>query len=68
LKRKEIIKMKKIISFFSEVRSELEKVTWPKRNTVINYLSLVIVISAIVAIFVGSVDYGLTKGLESLVK
>lgn len=56
--------MKKIISFLSEVRLELEKVTWPKRNTVVNYLSLVIAISIVVAVFVGGVDYSLTKGLE----
>lgn len=56
--------MQKVISFLSEVRAELEKVTWPKREVVVNYLSLVIAISAIVAIFVGGVDYSLTKGLE----
>ncbi|MEK7168588.1 MAG: preprotein translocase subunit SecE [Patescibacteria group bacterium] len=60
--------MSKIISFLSEVKQELEKVTWPKRNTVLNYLSLVIVISAIVAAFVGAVDFGLTKLLENLLK
>lgn len=58
--------MKHIVTFLSEVRSELEKVTWPKRNTVLNYLSLVIVISAVVATFVGGIDFGLTKLLESL--
>ena len=58
--------MFKILSFLKEVRLELEKVTWPKRNTVINYLSLVIVISAVVASFVGAVDLGLTKLLENL--
>jgi preprotein translocase subunit SecE len=58
--------MQKVITFLSEVRSELEKVTWPKRNTVLNYLSLVIVISAVVAVFVGGIDFGLTKLLESL--
>lgn len=57
-----------MMNFFSEVKLELEKVTWPKRNTVINYLGLVIAISAIVAIFVGSADYGFTKGLEYLIK
>jgi preprotein translocase subunit SecE len=56
--------MSKVLNFLSEVRTELEKVTWPKREVVVNYLSLVIVISAVVAIFVGGVDYSLTKGLE----
>ncbi|HCR35686.1 preprotein translocase subunit SecE [Candidatus Woesebacteria bacterium GWC2_33_12] len=58
--------MKKIFSYFSEVLVELKKVSWPKRNEVIQLLSLVVAISAIVAIFVGVVDFGLTKLLESL--
>lgn len=60
--------MKHFVNFLSEVKLELEKVTWPKRNTVINYLGLVIAISIVVAIFVGSVDFGLTKGLEFFIK
>ncbi len=56
--------MRKIVNFISEVKLELEKVTWPKREVVINYLGLVITVSAVVAIFVGGVDFGLTKGLE----
>lgn len=60
--------MKKIINFFSEVKTELTKVTWPKREAVINYLGLVIAISAIVAIFVGAIDFSLTKSIEFLIK
>lgn len=60
--------MKTIVNFISEVRLELEKVTWPKRNVVVNYLGLVITVSIVVAIFVGGVDFGLTKGLEALLK
>lgn len=56
--------MKRIFNFFNEVKLELEKVTWPKRNTVVNYLGLVLAISIVVALFVGGADYGLTKGLE----
>ncbi len=60
--------MKSIANFISEVKLELEKVTWPKREVVINYLGLVITVSLVVAIFVGGVDFGLTKGLEKLLK
>lgn len=56
--------MKNITNFVSEVKLELEKVTWPKRNVVINYLGLVITVSIVVSIFVGSIDFSLTKGLE----
>ena len=66
LKRNETINL--MINFLNEVKVELEKVTWPKRNVVINYLGLVITISLVVAIFVGGVDFGLTKGLEYFLK
>lgn len=56
--------MKSITNFVSEVKLELEKVTWPKRNVVINYLGLVITVSIVVSMFVGSIDFSLTKGLE----
>ena len=59
--------MKKVISYIQEVLVELKKVSWPKRNDVIQLLSLVIAISAVVAIFVGIVDFGLTKLLENFV-
>lgn len=58
--------MKGIITYFNEVKVELTKVTWPKRKDVINYLSLVLIISAIVSLYVGGVDYLLTKGFEYL--
>jgi preprotein translocase subunit SecE len=58
--------MQKVISFSREVVIELKKVTWPKRNEVINYLGLVIAISAIIASFVGIIDFSLTKGFEKL--
>ncbi|WKZ25608.1 MAG: preprotein translocase subunit SecE [bacterium] len=58
--------MKRIANFLVEVKQELEKVTWPKREVVINYLSLVIVLSIIVASFVGLIDFSLTKTLDYL--
>jgi len=60
--------MKTVFNFFNEVKLELEKVTWPKRNTVVNYLGLVIAVSAVVATFIGIVDFGLTKGLEYFIQ
>lgn len=57
----------KIFSYFSEVLNELKKVSWPKRQDVIQLLGLVIAISIIVAMFVGVVDFGLTKLLENFV-
>jgi preprotein translocase subunit SecE len=58
--------MKKIFSYFSEVKLELSKVTWPGRQEVVRLLSLVLVISVVVALFVGAIDFSLTKSLEFL--
>ncbi len=58
--------MNKIVGFLKEVKLELEKVSWPKREEVINYLVLVVIISVIVSGFVGLVDFSLTKSLEKL--
>lgn len=58
--------VEKIINYLKEVRLELSKVVWPKREEVIRMTSMVIVISAIVALYVGGLDYTFTKLLEGL--
>ena len=58
----------KIVIFLKEVRSELTKVKWPTRPEVIKMTSLVILISLLVGIYVGAVDFTLTKIMEVIVK
>ena len=53
--------MNKVLSYFSEVKLELTKVTWPKRDEVIRLTLTVFVISAIVAIYVGAIDFTFVK-------
>lgn len=42
--------------FFSEVTSELKKVTWPTRNETVKLTMAVIIISLAVGLFVGGLD------------
>ena len=42
--------------FFSEVASELKKVTWPTRQETVKLTVAVIVISVAVGLFVGGLD------------
>jgi len=49
--------MANIISFLSEVRTELLKVSWPKREDVIKLTLIVLLVSAIVGLYVGGLDY-----------
>jgi preprotein translocase subunit SecE len=55
------------IQFIKEVRSELTKVVWPTRRETIKITIGVILLSVAVAVFLGVVDYGLTKLFELVV-
>lgn len=59
--------MKKIASYLSEVKSELKKVTWPKKDEVVRLTLIVLAISAIVGGFVGGLDYIFTKLLALVI-
>jgi preprotein translocase subunit SecE len=55
------------ITFLKEVRLELTKVVWPKREEVIKLTLIVLIISGIIAAYVGALDFAFTKLLELLV-
>jgi len=56
----------KLKQFFKEVRSELTKVTWTTREELIYSTILVIVVSMVLAIFVGVVDVALSNLVSML--
>lgn len=47
----------RIITFLKESRAELRKVRWPTREETIRYTASVILISAVLSIFLGGLDY-----------
>ncbi|HUD05087.1 MAG TPA: preprotein translocase subunit SecE [Patescibacteria group bacterium] len=49
------------VVFLKEVRDELGKVVWPTRDEIIRLTGVVILISVIVGIFLGTTDFILTK-------
>ena len=59
--------MKAIINYLREVRVELTKVVWPKREQVIKLTLTVVIISVLVGTYMGGLDFTLTKLLEVLV-
>ena len=59
--------MNKLISYLKEVKSELTKITWPKKEEVIRLTTIVFVFSGIVGIYLGGLDYIFTKMLEVLI-
>jgi len=59
--------VKKILGYLSEVKLELTKVTWPKRNEIVRLTLIVLAISAIVGLFSGGLDFIFTKMLSVFV-
>lgn len=51
----------KIKDFFREVKIELKKVTFPKKDEVIGSTKVVVVLVLIIAVFLGAIDLLLSK-------
>ncbi|MFA5126714.1 MAG: preprotein translocase subunit SecE [Patescibacteria group bacterium] len=56
--------MSKLTNYLKGAREELAKVVWPSRQTTTNHTLVVIIISLAVALFLGAMDYILSKVLE----
>jgi|TARA_B100001971_G_C18194712_1_gene540748 preprotein translocase subunit SecE len=56
--------MKAIIQYIRDSREELRKVTWPTKQQTINSTILVVIVSIVIAAFLGGLDYGFNKLLE----
>jgi preprotein translocase subunit SecE len=54
--------------FVQEVLAEFRKVTWPSRDELINSTSIVIVVTVVLAFFLGVVDISLTKVVERILR
>jgi len=48
---------KRLIDFLKEVRLEMKKVNWPEKKETLTYTLIVIVVSSIVAFFLGGLDF-----------
>lgn len=57
----------KIINFFIESRRELKKVKWPTKSEALQYTLIVIIISLIVAIYLGSLDFIFSNLLKKFI-
>ncbi len=53
--------------FLREARGELKKVKWPTRKELVASTAVVIVLTLIVAFFLGLIDFGLIKIIKNIV-
>ena len=56
------------ITFTKQAVDELKKVVWPTRVEIIRLTVSVIVISTVVGVFLGGIDFILTKAMEIVLK
>jgi len=56
------------VKFFRETYDELKLVKWPTRQNVINLTGVVILISILVGLYIGGLDYLFTKLTELIIK
>ena len=54
----------KIVEYFRELKQEMGHVNWPKRKTAITFTIVVVVLSFIIAYFLGFFDFLFTLGLK----
>jgi len=56
------------ISFFTQTLDELKQVVWPTRQQLIRLTFIVLFISTAVGLYIGGIDFVLTKLTELLIK
>ena len=59
-------KVKEFIEFFEESKVEIKKVVWPTRKETITTCVAVLVVSLVVALYLGVVDLALSKIVEAI--
>jgi len=57
-----------VLSYLSEVREELKRVTWPTRQQTVQKTTLVVVVSVLVGVYIGILDYLFTQVAAVLIK
>lgn len=60
--------MTKVLNFFKEARSELEKVVWPSREQTIRLTLMVILVTIGVGFFVAGVDFVFASVAQKLIQ
>jgi preprotein translocase subunit SecE len=59
--------MTQLTKYIRATMAELRQVSWPTRQEAITYTALVIVISTIVALYVGAFDYLFSQAVDSII-
>ena len=58
----------RVQEFIQEVYAEFRKVTWPNRQELLNSTVVVIVVTVVLALFLGAVDIVLARVVERILR
>ncbi|HTP12184.1 MAG TPA: preprotein translocase subunit SecE [Bacteroidota bacterium] len=56
----------KIIAFFQDAVKEMEKVTWPTRDELMESTRVVIIVCLLIAVFTWVVDFAVSKVIQTI--
>lgn len=56
------------VKFFREIYDELKLVVWPTRAEIIRLTTIVVILSVIMGLYIGGLDYIFTQGVELLLR
>lgn len=58
----------KVVGFFRESRAELRKVVWPTREEVVSSVKVVIILTILVSVVLGLLDWGFTEAFRAIMR
>ena len=58
----------KILNFFKDVVKEMDKVTWPSREELMEQTKIVIIVTLLIAAFAWVVDYAVSSVLSAILR
>ena len=58
----------KVPVFFGEVKAELIKVAWPSRKELLGATWIVIIVTSLLTLYIGALDFILTKAVSLVLK
>lgn len=59
--------MSKLTNYFKETKAELNHVNWPTRSETISFTLVVVLLSGLIAYFLGFFDYVFARIISSLI-
>jgi len=59
-------KAKELMQFFEESKVEIKKVVWPTRKETVTTCVAVLIVSVVIALYLGVVDFALSKIVETI--